>query len=123
MHDLQTSNAINNGGNTPKPMVEPKVYQYTIHIPKQFNDGKPIPAITTEEFLTEALRLFGGYTFMPLPMAGAWQDGEEVYIVPMFKMDIATSDYEALKGFVEHMKAVYKQEAMCVVKTGEMSFL
>jgi len=96
---------------------------YKIHIPQTFNDGRAVPTQTIEEFLDKTLELFGGYSFNPMPIVGAWRDNDKDYVEKMFVLEVATDDLAGLTKHVEHMREVLKQECMYFVTLGKVAFV
>ena len=98
---------------------------YKVHVPQQYNDGTPVPTALIEEILDQALELFGGYSFNPMPIVGAWREcaSNKNYIEKMYVLEMATCDCARLKEFAEYIRDTLKQECVYVVELGEVNFI
>ena len=98
---------------------------YKIHIPVKFNDGTDVPDVLITKMLDKALDTFGGYTYNPLFMQGAWKDDKtgKVYEERMRSLEIATDCAKDFKAFVKELCKAFDQECMYVVNLGAVEFV
>ena len=100
--------------------------QYTIHIPVKYNDGLLVAAETINDVIIgTALDTFGGYSYDPTRIMGGWKDDStgKVYEEEMTRITIATNNSKELGDYAEFLKKVLDQEAMYVVKSGNVIFV
>ena len=101
-----------------------RLFEATIIIPENYNDGAPIPYDTLEEIRGEVLALFGGYT--EEQVMGAWIDGEgEVYKEMNMRLTIAvpSGSVKGLKGLALSIGKRLGQKAMYYSYRGEANII
>jgi len=99
--------------------------QYTIHLPVKYNDGTLVPLERIDRIMEDALAFFGGYSYDPTRIMGAWKDETtgKNYIEDMTRLVLATDNPSLLITFVKGLASKLDQEAMYMVDNGNVSFI
>lgn len=87
--------------------------RYEILLPRQFNDGRPVPDHLVSDTLQELESRFGAVSWETQIIRGSWQHQGEPYHDDLFRVfvdvDDSPANREFFRGFKEQLKARFQQ--------------
>ena len=83
--------------------------QYGILLPRNFNDGTPVPLRLLVETKDELVAQFGGATIHREPVTGYWVSEGVEYRDVMLRVTVAARATRANQAFIRQYKEVLKQ--------------
>jgi len=83
--------------------------RYEILLPRQFNDGRPVPPSLLAETLIELRRQFGAASCETQTIQGQWQHQREVYHDELVRVFVDVEDVPENKEFFLRFKNQLKQ--------------
>ena len=84
--------------------------RYEILLPRQFNDGRPVPPSLLAETLIELRRQFGAASCETQTIQGQWQHQREVYHDELVRVFVDVEDVPENREFFIRFKNRLKQE-------------
>jgi hypothetical protein len=83
--------------------------QYEILLPRQFNDGTPVPASLYLQTKDELVQRFGGATFHETPVTGYWVSDNIEYRDSLVRVTVAGDATAENEAFMRQLKETLKQ--------------
>lgn len=98
---------------------------YTVYVPVTLNNGDEVSPETLRNIKDWCLFAFGGYTYNPAPMLGAWRDDDgKCYYDTVNTLTVFTAYEPAIVALAKHIAVTLDQVCVAVVSPiGEVSFV